>query len=175
MKKFRVVLKLSVVVLSGLGCVAVSSSLSYAQPRHLSFDVDSGFAELQNSGKQHFSTDSRDFVGIGVRIDFKEYHGSARAKPAGAVRPYIFEPLEGSPAAKAGLKERDVVLEVDGKSTAGMKEERFVSLIRGKRGTRVRLKIERKHRAVKGGPPPEYETFEVNVTRDIIRLGAPAK
>ncbi len=175
MKKFQVVLKLSVVVLSGLGCVAVSSGSPYTQPRHFSLDVDCGFAELQNSGAQHFSTESQDFVGIGVRIDFKEYHGSARAEPAGAIRPYIFEPLEGSPAAKAGLKERDVVLEVDGRSTAGMKEERFVSLIRGRRGTRVKLKIERQHRAVKGGPPPGYETFEVSVTRDIIRLGAPAK
>ena len=78
-----------------------------------------------------------EFTGIGARIDTKiDYAGSPRARPYGASRPYIVDPIEGGPAQKAGLKRNDVILAIDGKSTADMSEDATVAYIRGTRGHR---------------------------------------
>ena len=82
-----------------------------------------------------------EFEGIGARIDvIEEYNGSPAAKPFGASRPYIVEPIEGGPAEKAGLKKDDVILAVDGHSTAEMSEDAVVAYIRGVRGTQSDVK-----------------------------------
>jgi len=56
----------------------------------------------------------------------------------------ISQPFTSSPAEKAGLKAMDIILEIDGVSTEGMSTETAVSLIKGKAGTSVVLKISRK-------------------------------
>src|SRR4030042_3237466 len=53
----------------------------------------------------------------------------------------IISPLEGTPAQHAGLRAGDVILEIDGTSTAGMATEEAVKLIRGKKGTQGTLCI----------------------------------
>jgi carboxyl-terminal processing protease len=53
----------------------------------------------------------------------------------------VIAPIEDTPAFKAGILAKDVILEIDGKSTQGMDTNQAVSLIRGKEGTRVNLKI----------------------------------
>jgi len=53
----------------------------------------------------------------------------------------VIAPLPGSPAEKAGIKAKDVILEVDGTSTANMSLNEVVAKIRGKAGTEVKLKI----------------------------------
>ncbi|MGG8473425.1 PDZ domain-containing protein, partial [Rahnella sp. PAMC25617] len=55
----------------------------------------------------------------------------------------IVAPIKGSPAEKAGLKPHDRILKVDGKSTKGMSVNQAVSLIRGKKGTDVKLHLNR--------------------------------
>jgi len=53
----------------------------------------------------------------------------------------IISPIEGTPAFDAGIKARDKILSIDDISTEGMNIEEAVKLIRGKRGTKVKLEI----------------------------------
>lgn len=53
----------------------------------------------------------------------------------------VIAPLASSPAEKAGIKAKDVILEVDGTSTANLSLNEVVAKIRGKAGTEVKLKI----------------------------------
>jgi carboxyl-terminal processing protease len=112
-----------------------------------------------------------EFVGIGARIDVKDdYAGSPLTKPFGASRPYIVEPIAGGPASKQGLKRGDVILSIDGRTTADMSEDATVSYIRGKQGTPVKLKIERKLNAPKNPKETKYDIFDIELTRDLIEM-----
>ena len=53
----------------------------------------------------------------------------------------IISPIEGTPAFDAGIKARDKILSIDDVSTEGMNIEDAVKLIRGQRGTKVKLEI----------------------------------
>jgi len=53
----------------------------------------------------------------------------------------IISPIEGTPAFDAGIKARDKILSIDDISTEGMNIEEAVKLIRGQRGTKVKLEI----------------------------------
>ena len=59
----------------------------------------------------------------------------------------IVEVIQGSPAAKAGLQQGDVITAVGSKSLRGMSVEQDAALIRGKAGTQVRLTVLRKGRS----------------------------
>lgn len=71
----------------------------------------------------------------------------------------IIAPLEGMPAEKAGLMSGDKILKIDDQSTVNMSLEEAVSLIRGAKGTEVRLTIFRNG---------DEESREITVRRDII-------
>lgn len=73
----------------------------------------------------------------------------------------IVAPIPDSPADKAGIKPGDSILEVNGKSTSGMGVEEAVSLIRGPKGTVVKLLIQ--HLSENG-------TIEIDIIRDEIKL-----
>ncbi len=55
----------------------------------------------------------------------------------------IVSPIEDTPAFYAGIKARDKILSIDDISTKGMNLEDAVKLIRGERGTKVKLEIQR--------------------------------
>lgn len=117
-----------------------------------------------------------EFVGIGARIDMKdEYIGSSASKPLGVDRPYIVEVIDGSPALKAGLKKDDVILSIDGHSTAGMGPDAAVAYIRGARGSKVTLRVER-NVAPSGTSQRDaqrdsaYKTLDLPITRDTIEV-----
>ncbi len=120
---------------------------------------------------EFLSSNKGEFIGIGARIDVQDdYAGSAHAKPFGASRPYIVEPIPGGPAEKAGLKRGDVILAVDGKSTADMGEDATIAFIRGTRGTPISLQIERKLKDAKALRDIKYNTFDVKLTRDTVEV-----
>ena len=73
----------------------------------------------------------------------------------------IISPIPESPADRAGLKPEDVVLEIEGESTAGMSMIEAVLKIRGPKGTTVTLLIQHKD---------EAEPVEVSITRATIEL-----
>lgn len=55
----------------------------------------------------------------------------------------VISPIEGSPAAEAGILAQDVIIKIDGKSTKGMDVNQAVSLIRGPVNSKVMLTISR--------------------------------
>lgn len=55
----------------------------------------------------------------------------------------VVSPIEGSPAAAAGIRSRDVIKRIDEKTTAGMASDDAVKLIRGPVGSKVTLTIQR--------------------------------
>ena len=72
----------------------------------------------------------------------------------------IVSPIKGSPAEKAGLKPKDKILKVDDKSVEGMTVNEAVMLIRGEKGSKVQLVIER----------DGVGQLDFNLTRDTIPL-----
>jgi carboxyl-terminal processing protease len=53
----------------------------------------------------------------------------------------IVEPMENSPALKAGIRPNDIILYVDGKTTEGLTVQQTVAMVRGPIGTPVKLTI----------------------------------
>lgn len=73
----------------------------------------------------------------------------------------VIAPLSGSPAEKAGLRAGDKILKVNDKTTADVTIDEAVDLIRGKRGTEVKLIILRQG---------EDNVREVSIIRDTISI-----
>lgn len=69
--------------------------------------------------------------------------------------PTIVAPIPNTPAERAGLRAKDVILAVDGRDITKMTTDQISTLIRGPEGTKVRLTIKR------GTQPP----FDVELTR----------
>jgi carboxyl-terminal processing protease len=79
------------------------------------------------------SQTSGELSGVGIRLE-----SDAQTKVLTVV-----EPLPNSPASTAGIRSGDRVLFINGKSTQGMTVEEASSLIRGKEGTKIVLRIGR--------------------------------
>jgi len=73
----------------------------------------------------------------------------------------IVSPIKNSPAEKAGLKPKDEILTVDGKSIKGLSQYDAVLKIRGKKGTNVTIEIKR---------PGVPEPIKFNIKRDDIPM-----
>jgi carboxyl-terminal processing protease len=56
----------------------------------------------------------------------------------------VVSPIEGTPASRAGVQPKDVIVTIDGKTTKGMTTEDAVKLIRGPEGSKVILGLRRK-------------------------------
>ncbi|MBI5127081.1 S41 family peptidase [Candidatus Roizmanbacteria bacterium] len=85
------------------------------------------------------------FEGIGAQLGLKES------------RIIVIAPLKQSPAEKAGVRAGDLINEVDGAKTNGWTLPQAVSKIRGPKGTKVKLTLERNDKE-----------FSVTITRDQI-------
>ncbi|MCS6813971.1 MAG: PDZ domain-containing protein, partial [Cyanobacteria bacterium] len=72
----------------------------------------------------------------------------------------VAEPIEDSPAFKAGIQAGDQLLAIDGKSTEGMSVESASKLIRGEAGKPVQLRLRRANRG----------EFELRIDRAQIEL-----
>jgi carboxyl-terminal processing protease len=74
---------------------------------------------------------SGSFGGIGIQV----------VKKDGQIE--VMAPIDGTPAQKAGLKAGDVVLAVDGKSLSDKSLSQAMVLMRGKVGSKVKVKLQR--------------------------------
>ena len=89
------------------------------------------------------------FEGIGAEVGLRD----------GAIT--ILAPMPDTPAEKAGLKPGDVILEVDGEKIEGLSLLEVVRLIRGEKGTIVRLLVRKRNSG---------ELVEVEIERGVIQL-----
>ncbi|MEX2010684.1 MAG: S41 family peptidase [Chloroflexota bacterium] len=104
---------------------------------------------------------SGQFEGIGAEIGTVD--GAGKTSDCTTLAPdcrlVIIAPIEGSPALKAGLRPGDVVTAVDGSALDGLTLNGARDRIRGKKGTEVRLTIQREGAAA----------FDVTITRDVVQ------
>jgi carboxyl-terminal processing protease len=94
------------------------------------------------------------FYGVGIQIGMKNNQIT------------VISPIAGTPAAKAGVKALDVIKTVDGVSLDNVALEEAVGKIRGPRGTKVVLGLQRKD--VK-------KIIEVAMIRDVIKIQSVTK
>lgn len=71
----------------------------------------------------------------------------------------VVAPLQGTPAARAGLLAGDQIIAVDGVDVRGLSADRVTDMLRGQPGSRVELTLRR------GG-----EEFKVHLTRELIEV-----
>ena len=90
-----------------------------------------------------------EFSGVGMEVGMRD---------EGLV---VIAPLKDSPAEKAGMLPGDVILKIDDTLTSELTVDEAVDLIRGERGTPVRITIFRKG---------DTETKEVTIVRDTITI-----
>ena len=90
---------------------------------------------------------SGNFEGVGMELAIKDKNI------------VVVAPLKGTPAYNAGVQKGDVVLAIDGKTTAGMSIDEAVKLIRGKADTVVTIKFARDGKT---------DPLEIKITRGII-------
>ena len=107
---------------------------------HTAF-IDAKRAEIVRTGMQG------SFEGIGATISMREG------------RLTIVSIIKGSPAERAGLRAEDIILQVGDKVIQNMDVTEAVMLIRGPKGTKVTLLIQR----------AKQDAFTVEITRDTIR------
>ena len=88
------------------------------------------------------------FGGIGVELSLE-----------GKI-PEVISPIDGTPAADAGIEPGDRIVKIDAQPTTGMDVEEVVKRLRGPAGTRVVLTIARNDRT----------PFDVTLTRNTIRV-----
>lgn len=73
----------------------------------------------------------------------------------------VIAPLEGTPAARAGILPGDVILRIEGESTEGISLLEAVNKLRGEPGTKVTITI--RHRG-------SEEDIDVTITREVIQI-----
>lgn len=92
---------------------------------------------------------SGNFSGIGMEVGLRD----------GVVT--VIAPLPDTPAERAGIISGDIITRIDGVTTEGMRVDEAVKMIRGEKGTEVKLSIYREG---------ELEIREFTVVRDTITI-----
>lgn len=100
--------------------------------------------------QQKFSKDELNgsFEGVGIQLGFDKNK-----------RLVVMAPLSGTPAQKAGILPQDQIVKIDDKDTTNMTLPEAVNLIRGPKGSEVKLTIFREG---------DSDTREFDLTRDTI-------
>lgn len=92
---------------------------------------------------------SGDFGGVGMEIGLRDK------------QLVVISPMKDSPAEKSGVKAGEFILSINGTSTIGMSTEQAVQLIRGPKGTEVKISF-----LSAGATKPTIRT----IVRDIIKI-----
>jgi len=114
--------------------------------------LDDPYARYLDKEDFAIETDDRiegEFSGLGIVIAIKDDKLT------------VISPIKGAPAEKAGVKAGDVIVAIDGESTAGIALDRAVKKMRGAKGTKVVLTLQREGVS---------EEFEVEIIRDIVSI-----
>ncbi|NEW60185.1 S41 family peptidase [Sulfurovum sp. bin170] len=114
----------------------------------VNLDAHSSFMNAKESKDLQVQTNG-EFGGLGISVGMKD----------GALT--VIAPIEGTPADKAGMKSKDIILKIDDQATIGMTIDKAVSLMRGKPGTPIKLTVIRKG---------ESRPLTIDIIRDIIEI-----
>ena len=120
---------------------AVTGLLGQLDP-HSAFLEAESYTEL----KEHTTGE---FGGIGVELGLDRGYVS------------VVSPIDDTPAARAGLQPGDLILQLDDRSTQGMSLEEAISLMRGDKGSTIKLTL---------GREGATEPLVVTLTRDTIAI-----
>jgi len=109
---------------------------------------------------------SGELTGVGIQI--------VKDKESDSI--IIISPIEGTPAYEAGIKAKDKILSIDNVSTKGLNIEDAVKLIRGRRGTKVKLEILRNGNSfykslLRERIEIKSVTSKINETKDGLLIG----
>jgi carboxyl-terminal processing protease len=111
---------------------------------HSSYMTPKEFAEFQSDTEGKFG-------GVGVEVDQRDDMIT------------VIAPIEGSPAARAGIRSGDRIVTVDDKLVRGIRIDKLVDIMRGEPGTKVKLGIVRDDK-------PDILTFEL--VREIVHVAS---
>ena len=111
---------------------------------HSVYLTEDAFKNLQD-------TTTGEFTGLGLEVGMED----------GYVK--IISPIDGSPAAEAGLQSGDVILKLDQAPVKGMSLNDAIDIMRGPKGTKIKLTI---------GRPGESQPFDVTLIRDVIKIAS---
>jgi carboxyl-terminal processing protease len=114
----------------------------------VNLDAHSSFMNAKESKDLQVQTNG-EFGGLGISVGMKD----------GALT--VIAPIEGTPADKAGMKSKDIILKINDQATIGMTIDKAVSLMRGKPGTPIKLTVIRK---------AEPRPLTIDIIRDIIEI-----
>ena len=114
----------------------------------VNLDAHSSFMNAKESKDLQVQTNG-EFGGLGISVGMKD----------GALT--VIAPIEGTPADKAGMKSKDIILKINDQATIGMTIDKAVSLMRGKPGTPIELTVIRK---------AEPRPLTIDIIRDIIEI-----
>jgi carboxyl-terminal processing protease len=92
------------------------------------------------------ATTKGEFGGLGIEVAMEE----------GEIK--VVTPIDGTPAARAGLKAGDIITHIEAEPVKGMTIQQAVKKLRGPPDTQVRITLRR----------PEQEPFQVALTRAVI-------
>ncbi len=90
-----------------------------------------------------------EFGGLGMFISLRDHY------------PTVISPIEGTPAARAGITGGDQIVEIEGMDAKDWTANKAVKYLRGKPGTQVSFKVSR---------PGLSEPIEYRLTREIIQV-----
>nr|WP_229359036.1 S41 family peptidase [Halomonas salipaludis] len=119
---------------------AMRGMLSELDPHSAYLDQDE-FRTLRESTQGEFG-------GIGIEVGMEDGQLT------------VITPIDDTPASRAGLQSRDLIISVEGQSTDRMSLQEAVNLMRGEPGTDLEITIQRR-----GEDSPR----EITLTREVIR------
>jgi carboxyl-terminal processing protease len=120
---------------------AIQGMVSELDP-HSSYMDSKGYGDMQITTRGQFG-------GVGVEIQMED----------GLIK--VVTPIDGTPAAKAGIKSGDRIAAVDGTSIVGMSQDDAINKMRGPAGSKIVLTIIREG---------EKKPFDVTLNRAIVQV-----
>jgi carboxyl-terminal processing protease len=113
-------------------------------------DQHSAFLEKKQYDDLMLETQGK-YGGVGIEIDIRDGWLT------------VVSPIEGTPAFNLGIRGGDRIVAIEGESTKGITTAGAASKLRGPRGTKVVITIER---------PGEPSSFDIELVREVIEIKA---